>query len=152
MAFANLGQVFVRSFVKAGIPKTRTFGTLLRYGMNYGRVKIYADYDRYKKMYKSLEAVSKLAPREKVPKKLYTEMERQVRKNYRWETEITLENKKTGQIFTKSMSVGDYQNRSVNYIQQKAISQTQDYYTRANYDVIGIELQAAWHKEGALWY
>lgn len=148
---ARLGISFVRSFVAAGISKSQTFGVLTRYGMNYGRAKIFADYDRYAKTFKNVAAVKKYAPQYRLPRNLFTELDRGIKRRYQWEGRVKLVNQETGSVRYDTWKSSENQNYSLRTVEQKLLAKLAPTQKDYLWQVQSFDIEAAYHNYNKTW-
>jgi len=147
MAFANLGQVFVRSFVEAGIPKERTFGTLLRWGLNYGRKKIYEDYDFYKRLKRNIERI-KYVPKSYQPSRaLFTKSKRLMTRRFKYGVRVYLFDYRTKETRSEMRYVSSDRLITRGKAESEALKSVLLGKRAGYYDIESFRLEELWESE-----
>jgi len=151
MAFQNLGQVFVRSFLKAGISKIKTYNYLRRWGLSYGRAAIYKDYNLWKKVAKQANLLKYVKRKARPTQRLFIETTKFMMRRYKYAVRVNLLDNRTGEIRSELRYVRGNRAISRGLAEQKALKSVRLGQRAGYYDILSYRLEEAWHREGDIW-
>ena len=147
MAFANLGQVFVRSFAKAGISKYRTWTHLRRWGLSYGKKAIYEDYDFFKSLFRKAERIKYVPKKYRPTLRLFTKAKRMMTRKYKYGVRVNLFDYRTNEVRTEMRYVSTDRLITRGYAEREALKSVQLGEKAGYYDIESYVLEELWQAE-----
>jgi len=147
MAFANLGQVFVRSFAKAGISKYRTWTYLRRWGLSYGKKAIYKDYDFFRELFKKAERIKHIPKRYRPSLDLFTKTKRMMTRKFKYGVRVKLFDYRTNEEREEMRYVSSDRILTRGYAEREALKSVRLGEKAGYYDIVSYRLEELWMYE-----